>query len=541
MQMPPSSSSNTAQCGYWLPENGKTFFNRHDLVQAAHTIRHTVYVIFDSAKNSIGAAFGGRLSAAKQDSSYVCLGVLPPLYPEWLGDRLFTETHGVRFPYVIGEMARGIASEALVIAAAKTGVLGFFGAAGFPVARVAKAIDQINAALPQGTPWGCNIIHNPDDPAGEMQLVELLLQRNITIASAAAFMNLTPAIVRYAITGLRHTSAGIARKNALFAKVSRPEVARLFMSPAPDNILRVLLEKQFITPEEADLAKKVPVAEDITVEADSGGHTDNRPLVAIFPAILEERNRLQSAFGYARPIRLGAAGGIGTPEAAAAAYALGASYVLTGSINEASLEAGISAKAKAMLAAADVADVAMCPAADMFELGIKVQVLKRGTLFAQRASLLYDIYRQYRDLAEIPADVRQRLEQQIFRKPLDAVWEETRQFFLTRKPEEADKAEKNPKYKMALIFRWYLGNGSRWAVEGTPDRVQDYQIWCGPAMGAFNSWAKGSFLEDPNARSAEQITKNMLEGAAVLTRAHQLRNYGIPLPSEAFDFKPRVL
>jgi len=46
---------------------------------------------------------------------------------------------------------------------------------------------------------------------------------------------------------------------------------------------------------------------------------------------------------------------------------------------------------------------------------------------------------------------------------------------------------------MALVFRWYLGNGSRWAVEGTPDRVQDYQIWCGPAMGAFNRWVQGSF------------------------------------------------
>jgi len=78
-------------------------------------------------------------------------------------------------------------------------------------------------------------------------------------------------------------------------------------------------------------------------------------------------------------------------------------------------------------------------------------------------------------------------------------------------------------------------------VEGTADRMQDYQIWCGPAIGAFNRWVKGSFLEDPKARSAEQITKNMLEGAAVLTRAHQLRSYGVPLPPEAFDFKPRLL
>jgi len=178
---------------------------------------------------------------------------------------------------------------------------------------------------------------------------------------------------------------------------------------------------------------------------------------------MEERNRLQREFGYTRPIRLGAAGGIGTPSAAAAAYALGASYVLTGSINQSSLEAGISAKAKEMLAQAEVADVAMCPAADMFELGIKVQVLKRGTLFAQRASSLYDIYRQYNALEEIPSNMRQRLEQQIFRKSLEEVWQETKQFFLTRKPEEAEKAEKiqNTKWRWFFAGIWAMAAAGR--------------------------------------------------------------------------------
>ena len=35
-------------------------------------------------------------------------------------------------------------------------------------------------------------------------------------------------------------------------------------------------------------------------------------------------------YGYARPIRVGAAGGLGTPESVASAFALGAAYVLTG-------------------------------------------------------------------------------------------------------------------------------------------------------------------------------------------------------------------
>jgi hypothetical protein len=37
------------------------------------------------------------------------------------------------------------------------------------------------------------------------------------------------------------------------------------------------------------------------------------------------------------------------------------------------------------------------------------------------------------------------------------------------------------------------------------------------------------------------ITLNLLEGAAVVTRAHQLRTYGAPVPAAAFDFRPRPL
>ena len=55
-----------------------------------------------------------------------------------------------------------------------------------------------------------------------------------------------------------------------------------------------------------------------------------------------------------------------------------------------------------MLAAAEQADVAMAPAADMFEMGVKVQVLKRGTMSAMRAAKLYEIYRTCTGLDDIP-------------------------------------------------------------------------------------------------------------------------------------------
>ena len=60
-----------------------------------------------------------------------------------------------------------------------------------------------------------------------------------------------------------------------------------------------------------------------------------------------------------------------------------------------------------MLAEAEQADVTMCPCADMFEMGVKVQVLKRGTMFAMRGAKLYELYRAYPSLEALPATERQ--------------------------------------------------------------------------------------------------------------------------------------
>jgi hypothetical protein len=121
------------------------------------------------------------------------------------------------------------------------------------------------------------------------------------------------------------------------------------------------------------------------------------------------------------------------------------------------------------------------------------------------------------------------------------VWAECVRYFTVRDPLQLTRAERDPKHQMALVFRWYLGQSSRWAIAGVPERRLDYQIWCGPAMGAFNAWVKGTFLEAPEARGVVQIGLNLLEGAAIVTRAHQLRTYGAPVPASAFDFRPRPL
>jgi hypothetical protein len=92
---------------------------------------------------------------------------------------------------------------------------------------------------------------------------------------------------------------------------------------------------------------------------------------------------------------------------------------------------------------------------------------------------------------------------------------------------------------MALIFRWYLGQSSRWANTGVADRRLDYQIWCGPAMGAFNEWTKGTFLGQPANRDVVTVAYNLLYGAAVMLRINALRNQGFVVPMEALRVPPR--
>lgn len=531
-------SSDLSAIGTWAPHESAPVFDSASIAEALVRIREPVHVVREGEGGRVGLAFGGVVHGG----GYPLLGTLPALYPEWLGDRSFCEVHGTRFPYVSGAMANGIATTKLVIAMAKMGCTGFFGAAGLPPARVTAAIDELEAELGDRYTWGMNFIHSPNEPDLEAQVADLYIRRGVRRVEAAAFMALTPNIVRFAAHGLHLDAQGrIQRTNYVFAKVSRAEVARRFMQPAPKEMLDQLVRDGLLTPEEGELAQRVAVAEDFTVEADSGGHTDNQALVCVFPIVQHLRDEMMAKYGYERPIRIGAAGGLGTPASVAAAFAMGAAYVVTGSVNQGAYQSGMSEYGRQLLAQAQIADVIMAPAADMFELGVTVQVLKRGTMFGVRAKRLYELYNAYDSIESMPADVRTKLEKEVLGKSCDEIWAGTAAFFEQRDPHQLARALREPKHKMALVFRWYLGLASKWAIAGEADRKMDYQIWCGPAMGAFNDWVRGSFLDPYQNRDAVQIARNLLEGAAVVTRAQQLRSYGVPVPAPAFAYAPRPL
>lgn len=451
-----------------------------------------------------------------------------------LGDAGFKRDHGLRYPYVAGAMANGIASVELVEAMALGGMLGFFGAAGLGKDRVEAALNRLQTSLP-GLPFGVNLIHSPNESSLEDAVARLFIQRGLRLIEASAYLRLTLAVVRFRVAGIHRDATGqIVTPNRIVAKVSRVEVATQFFSPPPAEMLNELVRTGELTAEQAALAAQIPVAQDVTAEADSAGHTDNRPLVTLLPTLLALRDRLQTKFGYAQPLRVGAAGGLSTPAGLAAAFAMGAAYVVTGSVNQACVESGSSDVVRKMLAQAEQADTAMAPAADMFEMGVKLQVLKRGTMFPMRAAKLWELYRAYPSLDAIPEADRAPLEKQFFRATLAETWASTRAFWLTRDPAQVERAERDAKHKMALVFRSYLGLSSRWANAGEPSRVMDYQVWCGPAMGAFNEWTRGTFLAQPENRRAEVVGLNLLYGAAKHLRAVALRLQGISLsPDDA--------
>jgi PfaD family protein len=463
---------------------------------------------------------------------------LPPAPASQLGDAAFCRDYDLRFPYMTGSMANGIASTRLVIAVARAGLLGSFGAAGLDVQRVAAAVEELQNKLGGGT-FCINLIHSPNENDREDQLVELFIDKGIRLVECSAYMALTPAAVRYRLHGIHRDAQGrIVTPNRIIAKVSRVEVAERWLSPPPDKLLQKLLEVGVITAGQMELARQIPMAQDLTVEADSGGHTDNRPAITLLPTMLALRDRLQQRFNYRTPLRVGLGGGIATPASVAAAFAMGAAYVVTGTINQSCVESGSSDNVRRMLAEAQQADTAMAAAGDMFELGVKVQVLKRGTLFAMRANKLYETYRAYNALDAIPAKDRENLEKTIFRAPLEQIWLSTREYFQTHDPAQIERAERDPKHRMALVFRWYLGLSSRWANAGVDDRQADYQIWCGPAMGAFNEWTHGSFLEQPPNRKVVTVALNLIFGAALALRIQMLRQQGVPLTMEQTRITP---
>jgi trans-AT polyketide synthase, acyltransferase and oxidoreductase domains len=447
-------------------------------------------------------------------------GNLLTVTPEAFGSAAFRRHYGLKYAYLSGAMYKGIASSKLVIAMGKAGLMGYLGTGGLALDAIAAALAEVRAALTQGESYGLNLLSNPLDPPFEMQTVALYLEQGVKFIEASAYTQVSLPLLRLRVSGLKRAASGdVVSPRRILAKISRPEVAEAFMKPAPANLLQSLLARGYVTEDEAALAAEIPVADDLCVEADSGGHTDSGNAYVLMPAISILRKRIADAHRYRHPIHIGLAGGIGTPDSAVAAFMLGADFVTTGSINQCTVEAATSDAVKDILQDLNVQDTDYAPAGDMFEIGARVQVVKRGLFFATRANKLYETYLRYDSLDDIEPALRKQIQDKYFKRSFEEVWEETERYYRTRAPHALDQILGHPKKKMAAVFRWYFIHSARVARRGAPEDRMDYQIHCGPALGAFNQWVKGGALENWRNRHVAEIGAMIMNEAARVLQA----------------------
>ncbi len=433
-----------------------------------------------------------------------------------LGAASFCEKFGVRHAYVAGGMYQGIASVDVVARLAGAGLMGFLGAGGLKLAEIENAIVAIQERIAPGAPYGINFIAHSNHPAREDELTDLLLVHGVRTIEASAFMEVTPALVRYRARGLQREAGGrVVARNRIIAKVSRPDVGAQFFAPAPPRIVARLLEAGAISADEAALLAQVPMADALSVEADSGGHTDQGMPFTLIPAMLRLRDSVQPQYSGFGRLFVGAGGGIGTPEAAAAAFVMGVDFILTGSINQCTPEAGTSALVKDLLQEMQVHDTDYAPSGDLFEQGSKVQVLKKGIFFPARANKLMSLYRQHESLDELDPKTRQQIEERYFRRSLDKVYDEVR---TTCSPGDIERAERSAKHRMALVFKRYFRDSTDWALAGDAEHKVDFQIQCGPALGAFNQWVAGTELAPWQARHVDVVADRLMTETAALLR-----------------------
>ncbi len=429
---------------------------------------------------------------------------------EQLGDSAFREQLGLRYAYVATAPAPEISTPELVIGLGKRGCLGFldFDSEATRGDTASDAIRDVARALGPGGSFGVilrptawDAPHQPEN--SEERLVAIALGEGVRVAEAVGYHRITPALVRFRFKGSYRKASGAAiAPRHLLAQVSRATAAALFLAPAPESIVASLVARGELTADEGEIARQLPIASDLCAVPEPAEGTD---LATLLPSILRLRDQAEA--GSAQRIRVGAGGALGTPEAIACAFLIGADFIQTSAINMACVEAATPPPIKHLLARLTSGETTTDPAADGFMLGARTRVVQKGSLFSARARKLYQLFRFCDSLEAIDPILREKLEATCFKRSLSAI--------LDSLGADGTTNGHDPKHQMALVFSWYLRRSLRWALDDHREEKLNHQIPCDESVAAFNLYAADTPLADPDRRTAASIAETLMHDAAV--------------------------
>src|SRR5246500_4236279 len=128
--------------------------------------------------------------------------------PEHLGSSGFRSRHRLTYSYLAGSMYKGIASKELVVRMGQAGLLGFLGIGGLKRERIEADLLYIQRELRDQGVYGLNLLASPMQPELEESTVDLYLRLKVPRIEAAAFTQITSALVHYRAKGLTQKRDG---------------------------------------------------------------------------------------------------------------------------------------------------------------------------------------------------------------------------------------------------------------------------------------------------------------------------------------------
>lgn len=421
-----------------------------------------------------------------------------------IGSRSFMERYHISYAYVAGGMENGISSVDLVSDMSKHNLLSFLGTKNLDTEVIHREILDLKRTLGDRENYGINIIPTTQ----EEDIVTLCIQNNIRVLECSSYIDVSEQLIRYKAKGIVFSEDGYKLENRIMVKLNHPEVLKNFLHPASRQLLEKMCSEQTITRQEAEILEQIPVADDICLISGTPQDSNQIPMYALLPTMRKLKADIIKQYQYIEPVHVGVAGGISTPKAIKTVMLLGADFVLTGSVNQCTVEANTSDLVKDMLEKAQIQDTAIIPMSDFMKFGEKIQILRRGTLFHARAIKLNHLYCSYESLDEMKKETIEYLETRYFKCKITDICNKIR-----LKTEENMEHEYNKKTELSKIFQYYYTKSFKKALEGDSKEKADFFIYCSSAMGAFNEAVKGTKLEKWKNRSVHKIAQWLMEEA----------------------------